>query len=136
MNLTAIQQLLDKTKLITSFSIFPLIRGKSVNTAGFLLAALKNEGLVRDSKENRRCYERGDPKAFLTGVKTLLDSPAATKAKPQKTEAADPREAKVEPKAAKSDPKANTKPQPIEAKKVPAVVARKTPSKTSTKKKS
>ena len=44
---TALMQLLDKTKQITSFSIFPLIRGKSVNTAGFILAAARQEGLVR-----------------------------------------------------------------------------------------
>ena len=130
--LTAIQQLLDKTKLITSFSIFPLIRGKSVNTAGFLLAALKNEGLVRDSKENRRCYERGDPKAFLTGVKTLLDSPAATKVRPQKTEATESKPVKLDSKAVKSDLKA----QCIEAKKVPTVAAKKIPLKSSAKKKS
>ena len=110
----AIQQILDKTKLITSFSLHPLYRGKSVNTAGFLLAALKQEGLVRPAKEEKRSYERGDPKAFLTAAKALLDSPAALKAK-------------AKPVAAKDAPMGDTK--------KPAVTPKKTPSKSSVKKK-
>lgn len=112
--LPAIQQILDKTKLVTCFSLWPLFRGKSVNTGGFLLAALKNEGLVRPAKEDKRSYERSDPKAFLAGAKALLESPAALKAK-------------VKPVAAKEAPMADTK--------KPAAPAKKTPSKSSAKKK-
>jgi hypothetical protein len=63
-------------KPITFNTLGPVFQGKSINTAGFLLAVLKHEGLVQPSEEHRRCYERLDPATFLaeigalTGVKT------------------------------------------------------------------
>lgn len=112
--MSAIQPVLDKAKTLTCFTLGPLFRGKSINTAGFLLAVLKNEGLVRAAKDDKRSYERGDPKAFLAGAKVLLESPAATK------------------------PRARTlatKDEPIAAQKKPAATPKKTASKSSAKKK-
>jgi hypothetical protein len=96
----AIQQAFAKVpaKVITSFVLYSLFQGKSINTPAFLFAALKAEGLVQPSKEEPRCFERTDPKGFLAGVKALIASSVDLKAtdKPQKT-------------AAKSKPAAVTK---------------------------
>jgi hypothetical protein len=73
---------------ITCFTFGPLFEGRSVNTSGFLLAALKNEGLVQRMEENKRCYEGLDGTAFFAKVKDLLGSagaaPTARKAAPKK----------------------------------------------------
>jgi len=74
-SLSAIQAVFDKIpadKPITSFNLFPLFKGKSSNSPAFLLAALKQEGLVQGSKDKQRSYERCDPKGFLTGIKALM----------------------------------------------------------------
>lgn len=53
----------------------PLFEGRSVNSACFLMAALKHEGLVQQSKENPRRYERGDPAKFAAEMKALMMKP-------------------------------------------------------------
>jgi len=76
-SLNAIQQVFDKhpsSKPLTSHVLNPLFRGQSANTPGFLLAALKQEGLVQPVKDKLRSYERIDPKEFLTGIKALIKS--------------------------------------------------------------
>jgi len=86
-----LHQVLGKpgSKPITFSTLGPIFQGKSINTAGFLLAVLKHEGLVQPSEEHRRCYERLDPAAFLTEIQTLAGAPAAAKAvKPAKKVAA------------------------------------------------
>ena len=73
---------LDKhgNKPITCHSLGPLFKGQSVNTAGFLLAVLKHEGLVQPRADQPRTYERLDPGAFYAQLKTLLGSTKAVKA--------------------------------------------------------
>ena len=76
-SLSAIQQVFDKhpsSKPLTSHVLNPLYRGQSANTPGFLLAALKQEGLVQPVKDKLRCYERVDPKEFISEVKALIKS--------------------------------------------------------------
>ena len=53
-----VQQVLGKHggKPITFNTLLPIFEGKSINTAGFLLAVLKHEGLVRLMVDRRRCY--------------------------------------------------------------------------------
>lgn len=46
-------------------------RGKSANSGFFLMACLKSEGLIRNSKDSPRGYERLDPKDFVTKVQAL-----------------------------------------------------------------
>jgi hypothetical protein len=76
-------------KPVTFGTLLPLFPGQSINTAGFLLAVLKYEGLVRASPEKARCYELGDGKRFFEGIKTLLSSGvAATKPISKKSAAA------------------------------------------------
>lgn len=79
-SVSEIQQLLDKAKLVTFSTLLPVFKGRSINSAGFTLAALKAEGLVLPAKDNKRSYERADPKAFRIAVEALLRSPAALKA--------------------------------------------------------
>lgn len=70
------------TKPITFHTLLPLFKGLSVNTAGFLLAVLKHEGLVQPMADNRRCYERLEAKAFFAEIQALMKAPAvASKAK-------------------------------------------------------
>ena len=59
-------------KPITSFTLEPLLKGRSANTTGFLLAALKHEGLVQRMEANKRCYERLDGRAFIAEVQQLM----------------------------------------------------------------
>lgn len=74
-SLETLQQHLKKqSEGITSIVLYPLFRGKSVNTPSFLLSVLKHEGLVDYMKGKRRQYECSDPKPFLEQVKQLIDS--------------------------------------------------------------
>lgn len=58
---------------ITSRTIQPLYSG-SVNSAGFLQAALKDLGLIKNVEENSRSYIRTDPKKFTSEIHTLLEN--------------------------------------------------------------
>jgi hypothetical protein len=94
-SLNAIQQVFDKhpsSKPLTSHVLNPLFRGQSANTPGFLLAALKQEGLVQPVKDKLRCYERVDPKEFLTGIKALIKSSVDLKVEPLKAEGKAPKD--------------------------------------------
>jgi len=54
---------------ITGWTLQPLYSGLSINTSYFLLAALKNEGLVEQWK---RTYNLTDIEAFKAGMKQLI----------------------------------------------------------------
>lgn len=70
-----IQKLLAQHELLTAPSLLPLFRvGRSVNTAGFLLAALKNEGLVALSEEEPHKYVRRNPAEFVREITALMES--------------------------------------------------------------
>ena len=75
-----LHRLLEKNgaKPVTSHTLSPLSLGHSVNTAGFLLAGLKHEGLVQPMEDKPRCFQRLDAGAFLLGVQGLVDAPAAS----------------------------------------------------------
>ena len=69
-----IQRALGRQPLVTFASLMTVFRGKSVNTAGFLLAVLKQEGLVGPSSEKPRCYVRTESAAFVAEIKALMES--------------------------------------------------------------
>ena len=83
-----LQRVVEKNapRPITSHTLTPLFKGLSVNTAGFLLAALKHEGLVRPLQDKPRCYELHDATAFFTELQTLMGAPTK-KARPTATKA-------------------------------------------------
>jgi hypothetical protein len=61
---------------ITSLVLQGIFRGKSVNTAGFVMAVLKHEGLVKPMQEKQRCYEPVDPAHFIAEVELLINTSA------------------------------------------------------------
>jgi hypothetical protein len=75
--LSTIQQLFEKcpsNKPITSFVLYPLFHGRSLNTPAFLLAVLKQEGFLQPIKDKQRNYERVDPTKFMAEIKSLIES--------------------------------------------------------------
>ena len=76
-SLNAIFQAFDKKavdKPIVSLLLYPLFQGKSLNTPAFLLAVLKQEGLVRPLEDHPKHYERLDPEAFNSQMQQLIQS--------------------------------------------------------------
>jgi hypothetical protein len=72
---SAIQSALAQAPIpLTSYPLFTLYQGKSINTPAFLMAALKHEGLVRNLEGNVRGYEILDSKAFMTEMNALIAS--------------------------------------------------------------
>ena len=70
--LHAIQKVIETAATpTTSTSLFPLFKGKSVNTPAFLLAVLVNEKLVELHTENTRAYQLTNHAEFLTEIKKL-----------------------------------------------------------------
>ena len=65
----------------TSFAFYPLLKGRSSNTAAFIMAALLNEGLVMTSVKHKRCYEMGNIDKFNESVKALVVGNKGTKKK-------------------------------------------------------
>ena len=68
-----------KDKPITSYLLYRLFKGKSVNTPAFLLAALRNEALVQPLKGKQRTHELMDPDGFLTKTNKLIASTVSLK---------------------------------------------------------
>ena len=75
--MSSIQQVFDTIPAgqpISSFALFPLFKGRSQNTPGFLLAALQQEGFVQHMREQQRCYECIDSSAFMAEMVKLIDA--------------------------------------------------------------
>ena len=51
-----------------------MYQGKSINTPSFLLAVLKNEGLVQPSTTKRRCHEWVDEARFVAEMQAWAAS--------------------------------------------------------------
>ncbi len=76
-SLNAIFQAFDKKvadKPIVSLLLYPLFQGKSLNTPAFLLAVLKQEGLVSPVEDNPKHYERLPLDAFMIEIGKLIQS--------------------------------------------------------------
>ena len=74
--LAAIRQAFAKApseKSITSFVLYPLFSGKSINTPAFLLAVLKNEGVLVPSTTTRRSQEITDCAKFQAEMRGLME---------------------------------------------------------------
>jgi len=56
---------------LTSTACQPLFKGKSVNTPAFLMAALRNEGLVKPIGELKRYHQCIDAKSFKALIRKL-----------------------------------------------------------------
>lgn len=75
LSLKDIRDALDRApKPLTSFSLWPLFKGKSVNTPSFLFAALLAEGLVQRDEENPRVYVALPLDSFKAEMEVLMAS--------------------------------------------------------------
>ena len=63
-----------KEQTIASSLLHPLYTGTSINTAAFVFAVLKQEGVVGPAKNKARQYERLDPQPFLSALQALVAS--------------------------------------------------------------
>ena len=68
-------------KPITSILLNPLLRGKSANTPGFLLAVLLHEKVIRSMQGKLRRHELMNPSVFTEKVEKLMASGANVKGK-------------------------------------------------------
>jgi hypothetical protein len=64
---------------VLSHFITPLLKGKSVNTSAFILAALSHLRLVTPVKGKKRHHELPGPEDFTASVRKLSSSSAPTK---------------------------------------------------------
>ncbi len=77
---SAIQQILKKVPKdspVTSIHLYPLFKGKSVNTPSFLMAALVSEALTEPLPDKKRSHKLTDPKPFLEEMKGMMSSKVA-----------------------------------------------------------
>lgn len=70
----SVKDVLTSNTSITAAALRSIFEGKSVNTAGFVLAMLKDLGLIETSKANLRCYSYTDAKPFEQEVAELIAS--------------------------------------------------------------
>ena len=74
-SMALIDLLLTEAKSFSSGDVQRLFfQGKSVNSGGFVLAALRHEGLIRTSEGSLRSYERLDPSAWQEEIAALIDA--------------------------------------------------------------
>ncbi|MDI1308620.1 MAG: hypothetical protein PSV17_04195 [Methylotenera sp.] len=79
-----VQQAIEQgRKPTTSFVLYGIFNGKSVNTPAFLLAALLKEGLVGIHEDNQRCYAATDPDPFITQINLLIASDTNIQVEPK-----------------------------------------------------
>jgi hypothetical protein len=74
---SALKTVFDKEKskdAVTSSSLNSVFAGRSVNTAGFILAVLKAEGLVVHMEDKRRYYQCTSTDQFFGEMKILADA--------------------------------------------------------------
>ena len=70
---------------LTSFLLRSLVKGKSVNTPAFLMAALTHEKLLRVLKGKKRGHEFLDPEGFDAKMDKLVSAKSLTGGMPRKT---------------------------------------------------
>ncbi|QFY89683.1 hypothetical protein D5125_09385 [Magnetovirga frankeli] len=104
---TAIHQMLSKIDpeaTITSILLNPILRGRSTNTAGFIMAVLLAKGVV--VSKGKRSMQKGDPEGFVQAMQALID--AGTDLQVEEPGKAKAKDSKAEPPSAKAKA-ANTK---------------------------
>jgi hypothetical protein len=74
----------SKDSPIMSHFISPLLKGKSSNTSGFIMAALSHLKLIRPLPKKKRLHELLDPGPFLDTVEKLMSSDVKPKATAKK----------------------------------------------------
>ena len=73
-----IQKVLDQHQLLNATTLLPVFKvGRSVNTAGFLLAVLKYEQLVAHDPDEAHKYVPVQPEKFVAAMAALTNSGAS-----------------------------------------------------------
>ncbi len=103
-SLSAIRSALQKSKSATAILLFPLFKGKSVNTPGYLLAALRAEKLIQPLPGKTRIHElcpdwddrvasllSGDSGKLKPAAKSTAKPPASPKTNPKPAKKPSPR---------------------------------------------
>ena len=80
----AIDQIAKGATKLTAKSFHSLHPGRSINTSGFVLAALKELGLIRANAENTRIHEHVPTMTFEKVVMALIDPSTTKKSKAAK----------------------------------------------------
>lgn len=89
--LSAVEKVLHSAaakKGLSSTTFHGTFKGKSVNTAGFLLAVLKHEGAVRPQEGKSRLYEVAEFDGFVDATRALMRPISARSPKSVKAAAA------------------------------------------------
>ena len=86
---------------VLSHFLTPLLKGKSVNTSAFILAALSHLKLIRPLPKKKRQHELLDPMPFLDQVTRLMDTGAKSSGATRKATGAAIKKASVRKAAIK-----------------------------------
>jgi len=65
---------IPKDQPVSSIHLFPLFKGKSVNTPGYLLAVLINENVLIEHAENKRQYAFSGTSKLMEKIKVNVHS--------------------------------------------------------------
>jgi len=77
----ALNQFQSCPEKISSHMLSPLLLGKSSNSAGFFLATMLAEEIIKPSKEKQRCYTLQKLEPFLGAVAALCKENASSNSK-------------------------------------------------------
>ena len=86
---------------VMSHFLTPLLKGKSVNTSAFILAALSHLKLIRPLPGKKRQHELLDPMPFLDQVTQLMDTEAKPSGAKRKSTSASTKKTAVRKAAVK-----------------------------------
>ena len=67
-----LERLLRNFEIVTSANLSEIFKGRSANNGGFLLSALKAEGLFERSIDNPRSYVAVESPAFVVEIQGLI----------------------------------------------------------------
>lgn len=91
---------LPKSDFFPSRVLRQAFHGRSLNSYAFLMAALRNEGVVRRSPQRQRCWERADVDGFLARIDAMAGTSSGSGA--NSGSGTDAKAAASAPKASKS----------------------------------
>ena len=99
---------LPKLDFFPSRVLRQAFHGRSLNSYAFLMAALRNEGVVRRSPQRQRCWERADVDGFLARIDVMAGSGSSSGSGAASRSGADVKAATSAAKASASPKSAST----------------------------
>lgn len=74
-SLDKLSEIAIQDNFINAFTINQLFNGKSVNTGGFLIAALKQEGFIKASTNSKRSFVLNEESSLIDELTKLANKP-------------------------------------------------------------